>query len=163
ARGSQCGRALAAYRGPDDHAGALGAQSADAAARALRHAAPPCHRRGAHPPALAMIDLDVHLPGIVLRDKRAFGAWMAGAEPTVRYRRRSLARGADAGAVPQGALPRVGLAPPRFGRDDKPNGLLRLAIRMGRNLAVSEVRRTRARPAGDAEIEAGAEVELEVA
>ena len=35
---------------------------------------------------------------------------------------------------------------PRFERDGRPNGLLRLAIRIARNLAVSEVRRTKARP-----------------
>ena len=42
---------------------------------------------------------------------------------------------------------------PRFVPDGRPNGLLRLGVRIGRNLAVSEVRRTRARPAEAEDLE----------
>src|SRR5262249_22247836 len=95
------------------------------------------------------MDLDVHLPAILLRDTRAFGAWMAGAEGPLRDSLRSFARVVDVEAVLQETLLRVWQVAPRFVNDGKPNGLLRLGIRMGRNLAVSELRRTRARPATD--------------
>jgi RNA polymerase sigma-70 factor (ECF subfamily) len=56
----------------------------------------------------------------------------------------------DVEAVLQETLLRVWQIAPRFVADGRPNGLVRLAIRIGRNLAVSEVRRTRATPvAGD--------------
>ena len=52
----------------------------------------------------------------------------------------------DVEAVLQEALLRVWQVAPRFVPDGAPNGLLRLAVRIARNLAVSEVRRTRATP-----------------
>ena len=82
---------------------------------------------------------DVHLAAIIGGDTHAFGLWMAGAEPIVRDTLRSFAMVVDVEAVLQVA--------PRFVDDGRPNGLLRLAIRIARNLAISEVRRTRARPA----------------
>ena len=93
------------------------------------------------------MNLDVHLPAIVGGDTRAFGAWMAGAEPRVRDSLRSFARVIDVEAVLQETLLRVWQVAPRFVPDGQADGLLRLAIRVGRNLAVSEVRRTRATPA----------------
>src|SRR5262245_56939968 len=93
------------------------------------------------------MDLDLHLSSIVAGDTRAFGCWLAGAERTVRDSLRSFAAVVDVEAVLQEALLRVWQVAPRFAPDGRPNGLVRLAIRIARNLAVSEVRRIRAAPA----------------
>lgn len=95
------------------------------------------------------MNLDVHLPGIVDRDAAAFARWMAGAEPAVRESLRSFARVVDVEAVLQEALLRVWHVAPRFVPDGGDNGLLRLAVRIARNLAISEVRRRKERPVGD--------------
>ena len=92
------------------------------------------------------MNLDVYLPLIVAGDTTAFGRWLAGAEPTVRLTLRSFAAVVDVEAVLQESLLRVWQVAPRFVHDGRENGLLRLAIRIARNLAVSEVRRTKARP-----------------
>jgi RNA polymerase sigma-70 factor (ECF subfamily) len=42
---------------------------------------------------------------------------------------------------------------PRFVADGRPNGLLRLGIRIARNLAVSELRRTKSRPVPEEDLE----------
>jgi len=99
-------------------------------------------------------DLDAHLAAIVAGDTAAFGRWLAGAEPTVRDSLRSFARLVDVEAVLQEALLRVWQVAPRFVADGRPNGLLRLAIRIARNLAISEVRRTRATPAPPDDLDA---------
>jgi RNA polymerase sigma-70 factor (ECF subfamily) len=97
------------------------------------------------------MDLDAHLGAIVSGNTRAFGIWMAVAEPRVRESLRSFAQVIDVEAVLQETLLRVWQVAPRFVPDGRPNGLLRMAVRIGRNLAVSEVRRTRATPTdGDA-------------
>jgi RNA polymerase sigma-70 factor (ECF subfamily) len=93
------------------------------------------------------MDLDTHLPAILARDTGAFARWMAGAEPTIRASLRSFATTVDVEAVLQETLLRVWTVAPRFEPDGKPNGLLRMGIRIGRNLAVSETRRMRAKPA----------------
>lgn len=105
------------------------------------------------------LDLDVHLSAIATGDVHAFGRWMASAEPTVRLSLRSFASVIDVEAVLQESLLRVWQVAPRFEHDGKPNGLLRLGIRIARNLAVSEVRRTRVRPveADDLEVALGVE------
>jgi RNA polymerase sigma-70 factor (ECF subfamily) len=90
------------------------------------------------------IDLDVHLQAIVDGDRRAFGRWLAAAEPNVRLSLRSFAAVIDVEAVLQEALLRVWQVAPRFERDGQPNGLLRLGVRIARNLAISEVRRMKA-------------------
>ena len=100
-----------------------------------------------------MIDLDVHHAAIVTGDTLAFGRWMAGAEDRVRLSLRSFASVVDVEAVLQEALLRVWQVAPRFEPDGRPNGLLRLGVRIARNLAVSEVRRTRATPVEDLEPE----------
>lgn len=100
------------------------------------------------------MNLDVHLPAILERDTHAFGQWMAGAEGPIRESLRSFARVVDVEAVLQEALLRVWQVAPRFVPDGAPNGLLRLGVRIARNLAVSEVRRTRSKPASDDELEA---------
>lgn len=101
-----------------------------------------------------MTDLDVHLAAIVAGDTRAFGRWLSGAESTVRDSLRSFATAVDVEAVLQEALLRVWQVAPRFEPDGRPNGLLRLGVRIARNLAVSEVRRTRATPVDADDLEA---------
>jgi DNA-directed RNA polymerase specialized sigma24 family protein len=100
------------------------------------------------------VDLDAHLAAIIAGETRAFGAWLAGAEPHVRDSLRSFARVIDVEAVLQETLLRVWQVAPRFIPDGRANGLLRLAIRIGRNLALSEVRRARATPTDAADLDA---------
>jgi len=90
-------------------------------------------------------DLDFFLPPILAGDTRAFAGWMSGAEATMRESLRSFATVVDVEAVLQESLLRVWRVAGRFEPDGRPNGLLRLGIRIARNLAISEVRRTRAR------------------
>lgn len=98
-------------------------------------------------------DLDIHLAAIVAGDVNAFGRWMAGVEPTVRLSLRSFSAVIDVEAVLQESLLRVWQVASRFERDGRPNGLLRFTIRIARNLAVSEVRRTRAAPVEPEDLE----------
>jgi DNA-directed RNA polymerase specialized sigma24 family protein len=91
-------------------------------------------------------DLDEHLPPILAGDVEAFGAWMAGAEARLRDSLRSFAIRVDVEGVVQETLLRLWQTAPRFVADGRENGLLRLAIRIGRNVAVSELRRYRAEP-----------------
>lgn len=90
-----------------------------------------------------MVDLDAHLAAIVTGDADAFGRWVAGAEPVVRESLRGFARSVDCEAVLQESLLRVWQVAPRFEPDGRPNGLMRLALRIARNLAISEMRRFR--------------------
>ncbi|HUS28463.1 MAG TPA: hypothetical protein VMZ53_08140 [Kofleriaceae bacterium] len=91
-------------------------------------------------------DLDIYLAAIVAGDRRAFATWLGFAEPGVRDSLRSFAAVVDVEAVLQESLLRVWQVAPRFEPDGRPNGLLRLGVRIARNLAVSEVRRTKATP-----------------
>jgi RNA polymerase sigma factor (sigma-70 family) len=100
------------------------------------------------------LDLDVHLAAITAGDARAFGAWMAGAEPRVRDSLRSFARVLDVEAVLQETLLRVWQVAPRFSPDGRPNGLVRFAVRIGRNLAISELRRIKVELADPGDLEA---------
>jgi len=100
------------------------------------------------------MDLDAELPAIAAGDADAFGRWLAGAERPVRESLRSFAAAVDVEAVLQEALLRVWQVAPRFVPDGRPNGLLRLAVRIARNLAISEVRRLRAVPAEPGDLEA---------
>jgi RNA polymerase sigma factor (sigma-70 family) len=99
------------------------------------------------------MDFDVHLPGIQMRDTRAFARWMATCEPSVRESLRSFVTVVDVEAVLQESLLRVWHVSPRFVPDGQPNALLRFAVRIARNLAISEVRRTKARPVEDDALE----------
>jgi RNA polymerase sigma-70 factor (ECF subfamily) len=99
------------------------------------------------------MDLDVHLAAIVAGDANAFARWLAGAEPNVRASLRSFAAVVDVEVVVQEALLRVWQVAARFERDGKPNGLVRLAVRIARNLAVSELRRTHTRPVEPRDLE----------
>lgn len=105
------------------------------------------------------LDLDVHLLAIVSGDTRAFGQWMAGSEPIVRDTLRSFASVVDVEAVLQESLLRVWQVAPKLVPDGKPNSLLRFGIRIARNLAVSEVRRTKAQPTEADELEAALAIE----
>jgi len=100
------------------------------------------------------MDLDVYLAAILGGDTRAFGGWMSGAEPRVRDSLRSFAQVIDVEAVLQETLLRTWQVAPRFVADGRPNGLLRMAIRIGRNLAISEVRRMKATPTDGEALEA---------
>lgn len=100
------------------------------------------------------MDLDVHVAAIVGGDTRAFGRWMCGAESRVRDSLRSFAQVIDVEAVLQETLLRTWQVAPRFTPDGRPDGLVRMAIRIARNLAVSEVRRTRATPTNGDDLEA---------
>lgn len=100
-----------------------------------------------------MADLDQHLPAIVAGDAEAFGRFVAGAEPLVRDSLRGFAAAVDVEAVLQEALLRLWQVAPRFSPDGKPNGLLRLALRIARNHALSEARRLRAVPVDEDAVE----------
>ena len=87
-----------------------------------------------------MSDLDRYAPAIAAGDPDAFERWVVGAEPRLRDSLSSFAATVDTETVVQEALLRVWQVAGRFQPDGRPNGLLRLAIRMARNLAVSDLR-----------------------
>ena len=91
------------------------------------------------------IDLDSHLAAISAGDADAFARWMAGAEAPLRRSMARFAAQVDVEAVLQETLLRTWQIAPRFTPDGRPNGLLRCAHRIARNLAVSEVRRRKGR------------------
>ncbi len=100
-----------------------------------------------------MADLDRFLPAIAAGDPEAFGRWVAGAELRLRASLLSFARDVDVEAVVQESLLRVWQVAPRVKRDGRGDSLLRLAIRIARNLAVSELRRRRQDPTAAGELE----------
>jgi len=93
-----------------------------------------------------MLDLDDHLTLLAAGDEDAFGRWLAGAEPRLRGSLRSYAARLDTEALVQEVLLRVWQVAPRHLPDGRPNSLLRLAVRIARNLAIDEIRRVRAEP-----------------
>ena len=99
-----------------------------------------------------MSDLDAHVPGIRAGDAQAFARWLAGAEPRIRLSLARFAAVVDTEAVLQEALLRVWQVAPRFESDGKPDGLLRLGVRIARNVAVSEIRRHSGRRAREEEL-----------
>ena len=100
-----------------------------------------------------MLDLDDHLALLAAGDADAFGRWLAGAEPRLRGSLRSYAARLDTEALVQEVLLRVWQVAPRHLPDGRPNSLLRLAIRIARNLAIDEIRRVRSEPMDDEGIE----------
>jgi len=98
------------------------------------------------PTTALAVDLDQHLPAISAGDSAAFARWLAGAEGRLRDSLRSFAARVDTEAVLQEALLRVWQVAPRVTPDGKPDALVRLGIRIARNLAVSELRRDRLEP-----------------
>ncbi|MCA9284988.1 MAG: hypothetical protein KDA22_07235 [Phycisphaerales bacterium] len=97
-----------------------------------------------------MTDHDLHLERIAAGDPRAFAAWVAAAEPRVRLSLSSFAARVDTEVVVQETLLRIWQVAPRFAPDGRPDGLIRLAVRIARNLAVTEVRRRRPELVDDA-------------
>ena len=100
-----------------------------------------------------MIDLDVYLPAIALGDAAAFARWLAGAEPCLRESLRPFAARVDTEAVVQEALLRAWQVAPRHAPDGRPNSLLRVTLRIGKNLAIDEARRARVVPADEEALE----------
>jgi len=93
---------------------------------------------------MAHRDLDEHLPAIAGGDADAFARWLAAAEAPLRRSLRTFAANVDTEAVLQESLLRVWQVAPRCEPDGRPNGLLRLAQRVARNLAIDALRRQRA-------------------
>ena len=102
---------------------------------------------------MSPVDLDLHLPSIAAGDPDAFGRWIAGAERPLRDSLRSFASRVDIEAVLQEALLRTWQVAKRVETGDKPNALLRMSLRIARNLAIDEVRRTRSLRAGDDDLD----------
>lgn len=92
-------------------------------------------------------DLDTFLPEIAAGDPDAFARWVARAEDRVRGSLMSLCAHVDVEAVLQETLLRMWQVAPRVQPDGRPNALLRLAIRAAKNLALSELRKAKVRPA----------------
>jgi DNA-directed RNA polymerase specialized sigma24 family protein len=86
------------------------------------------------------------LAAIGAGDAAAFSRWLAGAEDRLRGSLRSFAERVDVEAVLQETLVRVWQVAPRVVPDGRPHALLRLAIRIARNLAISDLRRRRLEP-----------------
>jgi RNA polymerase sigma-70 factor (ECF subfamily) len=91
---------------------------------------------------------------IVAGDSVAFGRWIAGAERPLRMSLRSFASRVDVEAVLQESLLRTWQIAPRIEWDGRPNPLLRVALRIARNLAIDEVRRARTVAMGDDDLDA---------
>src|SRR5262252_3278068 len=72
-----------------------------------------------------------------------FARWLSLAEGRLRGSLRPFAARVDVEAVLQESLVRVWQVTPRFVPDGRPDALLRFAIRIARNLAISELRRNR--------------------
>lgn len=89
------------------------------------------------------MDLDALLVSIQSGDADAFARFVAGAEHPMRGALRPFAARVDTEAVLQEALLRVWQVAPRFVPDGKPNALLRFAVRVAKNAALDEARRTK--------------------
>lgn len=99
-----------------------------------------------------MDDVDVFWPAIARADADAFARFLAHAEAPLRSSLLRFSRSVDVEAVVQETLLRIWQVAPHYRPDGEPNGLLRLAVRIGRNLALDECKRIRrqAEPVGDA-------------
>lgn len=86
------------------------------------------------------------LQAIAAGDSEAFGRWVSRAESRLRLSVRSFARVVDVEVVLQETLLRAWQVAPRVQDDGRPEPLLRLAIRIARNLAIDEARRSRRVP-----------------
>ena len=86
------------------------------------------------------------LVGVRAGDPGVFARWLTIAEGRLRDSLRPFAARVDVEAVLQESLVRVWQVAPRFVPDGRPDALLRLAIRIARNLAISELRRSRMDP-----------------
>ena len=79
---------------------------------------------------------DFLLDGIRTGDQMIFARWLSLAEGRLRDSLRPFATRVDVEAVLQESLVRVWQVAPRFVPDGRPDALLRLAIRIARNLAI---------------------------
>jgi DNA-directed RNA polymerase specialized sigma24 family protein len=102
-------------------------------------------------------DPDQYTAAIQAGDAEAFGAWLSFTEAPLRQSLQSFAHHIDTEAVLQEALLRLWQAAPQYHSDHKPNGLLRLALRIVKNAAIDECRKRRAEPAEEAALERLAE------
>lgn len=100
-----------------------------------------------------MQDLDIHLLAIQAGDADAFGRWVAGCELRLRRSLASFAAHVDVEAVLQETLLRVWQVAPRLVPDGEPDMLVRFAVRVARNTAISELRRLGKRSVEPAPIE----------
>ncbi len=91
-------------------------------------------------------DTDRELAAIAAGDAEAFARWLVRAEPPLRAGLRRFAACVDTEAVLQEGLLRAWQVAPRCAGDGRPHGLLRLAVRIVQNLAISEARRHRTAP-----------------
>lgn len=91
-----------------------------------------------------MNDLDAHLAAIATGDAPAFGRWVAGAETRLRLSLTRYASAVDVEVIMQETLLRLWQIAPRVERDGQGNSLLRVGVRIARNLAIDEIRRTQA-------------------
>ncbi|HEY2368030.1 MAG TPA: sigma factor [Polyangiaceae bacterium] len=87
-------------------------------------------------------------------DADAFARWLAGAERPVRESLRALAVHVDTESVLQEALLRAWQFASRVEPDGKPNTLLRYAVRIARNVAISEIRKSRTKAVDPETLEA---------
>ena len=111
-----------------------------------------------------MNDPDQLLPAIASGDASAFGRWMGVAEPRLRASLRRFATHVDTEAVIQETLLRLWQVAPRVEVDARGDSLLRLGIRIARNLCLDQVRRSRDvsfEPPALAELEASVTEPLE--
>jgi RNA polymerase sigma-70 factor (ECF subfamily) len=90
-----------------------------------------------------MHDTDAELGLIQSGDADAFARWIASVERTLRLSLKSFAATVDVEAVLQEALLRTWNVAARVEPDGKPDALFRMALRIARNLAISEHRKTR--------------------
>lgn len=96
-----------------------------------------------------MSDLDHLLVAIADGDDTAFAQFVAAAESRIRSSVLPFATTVDTEAVVQECLLRLWQVAPRIVPDGRPNAMLRLGIRIARNLAVSETRRRRGETSSD--------------
>lgn len=94
-----------------------------------------------------MSDAPSELAAIAAGDDRAFARWVSVAEPRIRLSLRRFATAVDTEAVTQETLLRVWQVAPSAKDDGRGAPLLRLGIRIARNLAIDGVRRHRSVPA----------------
>ncbi|CAN5526257.1 hypothetical protein BH09MYX1_BH09MYX1_44670 [soil metagenome] len=109
------------------------------------------------------MDFDVYATRIAAGDAAAFSQWIAACERPLRLSLRSFAARVDVEAVLQEALLRTWQVAPRLERDERPNALLRLSLRIARNLAIDEVRRARTVAIGDDDLDASLAFATDVA
>lgn len=86
------------------------------------------------------MNADDELRRIAAGDAQAFGRWMARAERPVRGSLTSFAAAVDTEAVVQEAFLRVWQVADRVRPDGRPEPLLRFALRVARNLALTQLR-----------------------